>query len=35
LRSWLTAGLVQQIVNLAQDMQVTVGADRSIRKRSA
>jgi two-component system sensor histidine kinase KdpD len=35
LRSWLTEGLVQQIVNLAQDMQVTVVADRSIRKRSA
>jgi two-component system sensor histidine kinase KdpD len=34
LRSWLTEGLVQQIVNLAQDMQVTVVADRSIRKRS-
>jgi len=35
LHSWLTDGLVQQIVNLAQDMQVTVVADRSIRKRSA
>jgi two-component system sensor histidine kinase KdpD len=35
LRSWLTEGLVQQIVNLAQDMQVTVVADRSTRKRSA
>jgi two-component system sensor histidine kinase KdpD len=35
LRRWLTEGLVQQIVNLAQDMQVTVVADRSIRKRSA
>jgi K+-sensing histidine kinase KdpD len=34
LRSWLTEGLVQQIVNLAQDMQVTVVADRSVRKRS-
>jgi two-component system sensor histidine kinase KdpD len=34
LRSWLTEGLVQQIVNLAQDMQVTVVADRSIRKHS-
>ena len=32
LRSWLTEGLVQQIVNLAQDMQVTVVADRSTRK---
>jgi two-component system sensor histidine kinase KdpD len=29
LRTWLTEGLVQQIVNLAQDMQVTVVADRS------
>jgi two-component system sensor histidine kinase KdpD len=35
LRSWLTEGLVQQIVNFAQDMQVTVVADRSIRKRGA
>jgi two-component system sensor histidine kinase KdpD len=35
LRRWLTEGLVQQIVNLAQDMQVSVVADRSIRKRSA
>jgi two-component system sensor histidine kinase KdpD len=35
LRRWLTEGLVQQIVNLAQDMQVTVVADRSMRKRSA
>jgi two-component system sensor histidine kinase KdpD len=35
LRSWLTEGLVQQIVNLAQDMQVTVVADRSVRRRSA
>lgn len=34
LRSWLTEGLVQQIVNLAQDMQVTVVADRSVRKRA-
>jgi two-component system sensor histidine kinase KdpD len=32
LRSWLTEGLVQRIVNLAQDMQVTVVADRSTRK---
>lgn len=30
LRSWLTEGLVQRIVNLAQDMQVTVVADRSV-----
>jgi two-component system sensor histidine kinase KdpD len=35
LRSWLTEGLVQQIVNLAHDMQVTIVADRSIRKRGA
>jgi two-component system sensor histidine kinase KdpD len=35
LRTWLAEGLVQQIVNLAQDMQVTVVADRSVRKRSA
>jgi two-component system sensor histidine kinase KdpD len=35
LRTWLAEGLVQQIVNLAQDMQVTVVADRSIRKRGA
>jgi two-component system sensor histidine kinase KdpD len=34
LRSWLAEGLVQQIVNRAQDMQVTVVADRSIRKPS-
>jgi two-component system sensor histidine kinase KdpD len=33
LRSWMTEGLVQQIVNRAHDMQVTVVADRSIRKR--
>jgi two-component system sensor histidine kinase KdpD len=31
LRSWLSEGLVQQIVNHAQDMQVTVVADRSVR----
>ena len=31
LRTWFTEGLVQQIVNLAQDMQVTVVADRSTR----
>jgi two-component system sensor histidine kinase KdpD len=35
LRSWLTEGLVQQIVNLAHDTQVTIVADRSIRKRGA
>jgi K+-sensing histidine kinase KdpD len=32
LRPWFTEGLVQQIVNLAQDMQVTVVADRSTRR---
>jgi two-component system sensor histidine kinase KdpD len=32
LRRFLTEGLVQQIVNLAQDMQVTVVADRSVRR---
>jgi K+-sensing histidine kinase KdpD len=32
LRTWLTEGLAQQIVNLAHDMQVTVVADRSSRK---
>jgi two-component system sensor histidine kinase KdpD len=32
LRTWLAEGLVQQIVNLAQDMQVTVVADRSTRR---
>jgi two-component system, OmpR family, sensor histidine kinase KdpD len=32
LGTWLAEGLVQQIVNLAQDMQVTVVADRSVRK---
>jgi two-component system, OmpR family, sensor histidine kinase KdpD len=31
LRSWFAAALVQRIVNLARDMQVTVVADRSIR----
>jgi two-component system sensor histidine kinase KdpD len=35
LRTWLAEGLVQQIVNRAHDMQVTVVADRSTRKRSA
>jgi two-component system sensor histidine kinase KdpD len=34
LRTWLAEGLVQQIVNLAQDMQVTVVADRSTRKQT-
>lgn len=32
LRTWFTEGLVQQIVNLAHDMQVTVVADRSARR---
>lgn len=31
LRSWFSEGLVQQIVNHARDMQVTVVADRSVR----
>jgi two-component system sensor histidine kinase KdpD len=34
-RTWFEEGLVQQIVNLAQDMQVTVVADRSTRKQAA
>jgi two-component system sensor histidine kinase KdpD len=34
LRTWLAEGLVQQIVNLAQDMQVTVVADRSTRRQT-
>jgi two-component system sensor histidine kinase KdpD len=34
LRTWFTEGLVQQIVNLAQDMQVTVVADRSARRQA-
>jgi two-component system sensor histidine kinase KdpD len=32
MRSWFTEGLVQRMVNLAQDMQVTVVADRSTRR---
>ena len=32
LRSWFAAAPVQRIVNLARDMQVTVVADRSIRR---
>jgi two-component system sensor histidine kinase KdpD len=32
LRSWLSGGLVQQIVHLARDMQVTIVADRSTRR---
>jgi two-component system sensor histidine kinase KdpD len=35
LRMWFTVGLVQQIVNLAQDMQVIVVADRSTRRPTA
>ncbi len=31
LRSWFASALVQRIVNLARDMQVTVVADRSTR----
>jgi two-component system sensor histidine kinase KdpD len=31
-RSWLGHSLVQQIVNLARDMQVTIVADRSVRR---
>ena len=31
LRAWFASALVQRIVNLARDMQVTVVADRSIR----
>jgi two-component system sensor histidine kinase KdpD len=33
-RSWFAEGLVQRIVNLAQDMQVTIVADRSVRRAS-
>jgi two-component system sensor histidine kinase KdpD len=32
LRSWFASALVQRIVNLARDMQVTVVADRSVRR---
>jgi two-component system sensor histidine kinase KdpD len=35
LRTWLSEGFVQRIVNLAKDMQVTVVADRSIRPSEA
>jgi hypothetical protein len=35
LRSWFASALVQRIVNLARDMQVTVVADRSTRHASA
>jgi two-component system sensor histidine kinase KdpD len=32
LRSWFAAALVQRLVSLARDMQVTVVADRSVRR---
>jgi two-component system sensor histidine kinase KdpD len=32
LRSWFSSAFVQRIVNLARDMQVTVVADRSVRR---
>ncbi len=32
LRSWFASALVQRIVNLARDMEVTVVADRSVRR---
>jgi hypothetical protein len=32
LRSWFAAALVQRLVNLARDMEVTVVADRSTRR---
>jgi len=35
LRSWFASAFVQRIVNLAQGMQVTVVADRSIRRQPA
>jgi two-component system sensor histidine kinase KdpD len=35
LRSWFAAASVQQLVNLARDMEVTVVADRSIRHGAA
>jgi two-component system sensor histidine kinase KdpD len=35
LKSWFAAALVQRIVNLARDMQVTVVADRSTRHTAA
>jgi two-component system sensor histidine kinase KdpD len=35
LRTWFASALVQRIVNLARDMQVTVVADRSIRHAAA
>jgi two-component system, OmpR family, sensor histidine kinase KdpD len=35
LKSWFASALVQRIVNLARDMQVTVVADRSTRHAAA
>jgi len=35
LRSWFASAPVQQLVNLARDMQVTVVADRSVRRGTA
>jgi two-component system sensor histidine kinase KdpD len=35
LRSWFASAFVQRIVNLARDMQVTVVADRSVRRARA
>ena len=35
IRSWFASALVQRIVNLARDMQVTVVADRSTRRATA
>jgi K+-sensing histidine kinase KdpD len=32
LRAWFASAFVQRIVNLARDMQVTVVADRSVRR---
>jgi hypothetical protein len=32
LQSWFASAFVQPIVHLARDMQVTIVADRSIRK---
>jgi len=34
LRAWFASAFVQRIVNLARDMQVTVVADRSVRRPS-
>ena len=35
IQSWLGRALVQRIVNLAGDMQVTIVADRSVRRSGA